>query len=76
LTVVNLDHNHTQSGWVTVDLEGFGLSPDRPYTAHDLLSDAWFTWKGSSNFVALDPLVAPCHILSLLQEPPARTRAS
>ncbi len=68
LTVVNLDHRHTQSGWVTVDVDELGLSGERPYAAHDLLSDARFTWKAASNFVSLDPSVAPCHILALQQE--------
>jgi starch synthase (maltosyl-transferring) len=72
LTVVNLDHHHTQTGWVTVDVDALGLSSDHPYTAHDLLSDARFTWKAASNFVSLDPFVAPCHILALRHEIPSR----
>lgn len=67
LTVVNLDHHHSQAGWVTTDLAAMGLSPDHPFTAHDLLSDAWFTWKGPSNFVSLDPQASPCHVLALHQ---------
>ena len=68
LTVVNLDHHHAQSGWVTVDLDVVGFSGALPYTAHDLLSDARFTWTAGSNFVSLDPLVVPCHILALTQD--------
>jgi starch synthase (maltosyl-transferring) len=76
LTVVNLDHHHTQTGWVTVDLDLVGLSGDRPYAAHDLLSDARFTWTAGSNFVSLDPSVAPCHILELHQETTSKTVTS
>jgi starch synthase (maltosyl-transferring) len=76
LTVVNLDHHHTQTGWITADLDALGLSGDRPYTAHDLLSDARFAWKGASNFVSLDPSVAPCHILALHQGTTPGTAAS
>jgi starch synthase (maltosyl-transferring) len=68
LTVVNLDHHSTQSGWVTVDLDVVGFSGGTPYTAHDLLSDARFTWTAGSNFVSLDPYVVPCHILALTQK--------
>jgi starch synthase (maltosyl-transferring) len=68
LTVVNLDHHHAQSGWVTVDLDVVGFSGALPYTAHDLLSDSLFTWRAGSNFVSLDPLVVPCHILALTQD--------
>jgi starch synthase (maltosyl-transferring) len=68
LTVVNLDHHHAQSGWVTVDLDVVGFSGALPYAAHDLLSDSRFTWTAGSNFVSLDPLVVPCHILALTQD--------
>ena len=70
LTVVNLDHNNVQSGWVGLDLEEIGLRSDVPYIAHDLLSDARYVWNGKSNFVQLDPANVPCHIFSLSQ--PAR----
>jgi starch synthase (maltosyl-transferring) len=67
VVVVNLDPDHPQSGWVTLDLELLGISVDAPYVAHDLLSDARYVWKGSSNFVRLTPFDVPCHILSLTQ---------
>jgi starch synthase (maltosyl-transferring) len=70
LTVVNLDHDHAQSGWVGLDLEAIGLRADVPYVAHDLLSDARYVWSGGSNFVKLDPDNVPCHIFALSQ--PAR----
>jgi starch synthase (maltosyl-transferring) len=69
LTIVNLDHHYPQSGWVSVDLDRLGLSAHHPYVAHDLLSDAHFTWTGSSNFVSLDPRDVPCHVFSLTQNP-------
>lgn len=67
VTVVNLDHHHVQSGWVGLDLEALGLRADRPYVAHDLLSDAHYVWSGGSNFVKLDPAEVPCHIFALSQ---------
>jgi len=67
VVVVNLDPHHAQSGWVALDLGALGISADAPYVAHDLLSDARYVWKGSSNFVKLDPSDVPCHILSLSQ---------
>ena len=65
LTVVNLDPNHPQSGWLELDLDMLGLSPDRPYQMHDLLTDQRFLWDGARNFVMLDPQRAPAHILRL-----------
>ncbi|MGO8824605.1 MAG: maltotransferase domain-containing protein [Acidimicrobiales bacterium] len=67
VTVVNLDHHHARSGWVTLDLESLGIDGNQPYTAHDLLSDAHYLWDGSSNFVKLDPADVPCHIFQLSQ---------
>jgi starch synthase (maltosyl-transferring) len=65
LVVVNLDHHHTQAGWVTLDLNALDLSENESFVAHDLLSDARYVWDGRSNFIRLDPLVVPCHIFSL-----------
>jgi starch synthase (maltosyl-transferring) len=67
VVVVNLDPRHAQSGWVTLDLGSLGLTADAPYVAHDLLSDARYVWKGSSNFVKLLPADVPCHIFSVSQ---------
>jgi starch synthase (maltosyl-transferring) len=62
LAVVNLDPHHVQSGWLTLDLAALGLPTDVPFQAHDLLSGARYLWKGSRNYVQLDPARAPCHI--------------
>jgi len=67
LTVLNLDHGFPQSGWVHIDLEAVGLREDEPFVAHDLLSDARYAWRGSANFVKLDPADVPCHVFSLTQ---------
>jgi starch synthase (maltosyl-transferring) len=71
LTVVNLDHRHAQSGWITVDLSSLGLVEDLPYVAHDLLSGARYVWRGSNNFVRLDPADVPCHVFALSQRAPS-----
>ncbi|HSP54520.1 MAG TPA: alpha-1,4-glucan--maltose-1-phosphate maltosyltransferase, partial [Dehalococcoidia bacterium] len=63
LVVVNLDHQYTQSGWLEVALDDWGLGQDEPYQLHDLLSDAHYTWRGPRNYVSLDPNVMPAHIL-------------
>ncbi len=65
LIVVNLDHHHTQSGWVALDLDRLGLSADRGFLAHDLLTDRRYLWQGSHNFVQLDPGGVPAHIFSI-----------
>ncbi|WKB52924.1 alpha-1,4-glucan--maltose-1-phosphate maltosyltransferase [Eleftheria terrae] len=62
LTVVNLDPEHTQSGWVEVDLELLGVESGRPFQVHDLLSGQRFTWNGTRHFVMLDPGRSPAHV--------------
>ena len=65
LVVVNLDPRHTQSGWVELPLEEFGLSAAAPFQGHDLLSGARFLWQGRRFFVELDPSAVPAHIIRL-----------
>jgi len=65
LTVVNLDPHSTQSSWLSVDLRLLQIEPDSEYTVHDLLSGQRFIWKGTRNFVMLDPQYAPAHILQV-----------
>jgi starch synthase (maltosyl-transferring) len=63
--VVNLDPYHTQSGWVELPLEEFGLEAGHPYQMHDLLSDARYLWHGTRNYVELVPQEVPAHIFRL-----------
>lgn len=65
LVVVNLDPYHTQSGWVELPLEEFGLEQGHPYQMHDLLSDARYLWHGERNYVELVPQEVPAHIFRL-----------
>ena len=44
------------------DLPALGLSDGDAFTVHDLVSDAEYTWRGSSNFVELDPSTMPAHV--------------
>jgi starch synthase (maltosyl-transferring) len=62
LCIVNLDPNSTQSGWVSLPIEEWGIAGDEPYQVHDVLSDARYTWTGPRNFVQLDPRVMPAHV--------------
>src|SRR5690554_3845750 len=39
LMIVTLDPLHTQSGWVKVPMQEFGLREGEPYVLHDLISD-------------------------------------
>jgi starch synthase (maltosyl-transferring) len=65
LTVINLDTERTQTGWIHLDLEALGIAEGSPFTVHDLLTNAYYQWHGASNYVALDPAAVPAHIFSI-----------
>jgi starch synthase (maltosyl-transferring) len=65
LVVVNLDPHYTQSGWLDLPLDYFGLDPQQPFQAHDLLTDSRYLWQGTRNFVELNPHSMPAHILRI-----------
>ncbi len=63
--VVNLDPHHTQSGWLEIDPDAFGLEPQQAYQMHDLITGAHFLWSGARNYVSLDPARCPVHVMQL-----------
>jgi starch synthase (maltosyl-transferring) len=62
LVVVNLDPERTHSGWVQVPLNEWNVNG--VFQAHDLLTDARYTWSGEFNYVQLSPM-APVHIFCI-----------
>jgi starch synthase (maltosyl-transferring) len=62
LVVVNLDPHNVQSGWLALVLKELKLGNDEAYQVHDLLTEARYVWRGSRNFVQLDPSILPAHI--------------
>jgi len=65
LVVVSLDPHHTQSGWVTLDLETLGVDAGHRFAVHDRLTDRRYHWDGRRNFVRLDPGGIPAHIFTI-----------
>jgi starch synthase (maltosyl-transferring) len=65
LVVVNLDPHYTQSGWLDLPLDYFGLDSHQAFQAHDLLTDSRYLWQGTRNFVELNPHSMPAHILRI-----------
>jgi starch synthase (maltosyl-transferring) len=62
LVVVNLDPHRKQNSFVYVPIESFGQMESDVYQVQDLLSGATYTWRGSRNYVELDPDVQPAHV--------------
>ena len=70
LGVVNLDPHHAHHGMVHVPTSAMGIGPAEPYQVHDLLTGARYTWRGTRNYVRLDPALQPGHLLRVV--PPSR----
>ena len=65
LMVVNVDPVHRHSGWVTLNLQAFGLTATETYEVHDLLDDRRFVWQGARNYVELTPEHAAAHVFAV-----------
>ncbi|MGB7134216.1 MAG: alpha-1,4-glucan--maltose-1-phosphate maltosyltransferase [Acidobacteriaceae bacterium] len=68
LTVVNLDFFHTQSGWITLDLDRFQLRSDETFQVFDHLTGARYLWQGPRNYVELSPGKMPAHLFRVLRK--------
>jgi len=68
LVVVNLDYRYKQSGWLDLSLKELGLDTDHGYQVRDLLADTAYQWRGSRNYVELDPQKLPAHVFRVLPE--------
>jgi starch synthase (maltosyl-transferring) len=65
VTVVNLDWRFTQSGFLELPLQEFGIDIRIPYSVTDLLTGSRFTWQGPRNYIELRPAEIPAHVLRL-----------
>ncbi|MFH1198636.1 MAG: alpha-1,4-glucan--maltose-1-phosphate maltosyltransferase, partial [Candidatus Omnitrophota bacterium] len=63
MVVVNVDPHNMQAGLVSVPLGELGLPADDDYIVEDLFNHKTYSWKGEWNYVELDPVVTPAHIL-------------
>ncbi len=65
LIVVTTDFRNVQSGWIEVPTGELGILGDSGYQIEDLLTGEIFSWRGSRNFVSLDPSRRVAHILRI-----------
>jgi starch synthase (maltosyl-transferring) len=63
LMVVNLDPFHMQHGFIDLPLPEWKLDSESQVQVQDLLSDERYSWRGSRNYVRLDPGSRVAHIL-------------
>ena len=64
VVIANFD-GAPQEATTWLDLARLGLPADRPYEAHDLLTNTTYVWRGAANYVRLDPAVQTAHVLHL-----------
>jgi starch synthase (maltosyl-transferring) len=69
LVAVNLDPFRRQNSYIYVPLEEFGATPSDEYEVHDLLTDERYRWRGSRNYVELDP-AQPAHVFRVRRPTP------
>lgn len=62
LIVVNLDPHHRQESVLHLPLELFNLPHGTDFEVEDVLFEESYTWRDSTNFVALDPRTKPVHL--------------
>jgi starch synthase (maltosyl-transferring) len=67
LVACNLDPHHRHEGWVELDLDALHMAPDAAFQVHELLTGSRFLWRGSRNFVSLDPSESPAHVFRVLR---------
>jgi starch synthase (maltosyl-transferring) len=65
LVAVNTAPYHTQWGNIDLDLSAMNLTPDVPFQAHDLLTNARYRWQGHHQVVGLDPGSLPVHVFAV-----------
>ena len=62
LVAVNLDPYQSHDSYIHVPVEEFGWMDSDTYQVHDLLTDERYLWRGSRNYVLLNPQTKPAHV--------------
>lgn len=65
LCIANMNMHEAQEGIVELDMAKLGLEEDAFYFLKDVITGDSFVWRGSKNFVRLEPSKAPGHLFIL-----------
>ncbi|HVY28139.1 MAG TPA: alpha-1,4-glucan--maltose-1-phosphate maltosyltransferase [Polyangiaceae bacterium] len=65
LVVVNLDPHAAHETMVDVPLGAYGIGQNEAYEVTDLLTGTRYTWRGSRNYVRLDPTERVAHLFRI-----------
>ena len=69
LVVVNLDPHHAHEATVEVPIGALGIEANEAYEVNDLLTGTRYTWRGSRNYVRLDPSERVAHLFRINRRP-------
>ncbi len=67
VVIVNLDPSRMHETMIHLQLEQLGLREDQMFEMEDLLTGVRHTWRGSRNYVRLDPSERVGHVLRLVR---------
>ncbi len=67
LIIVNLNPRVAQESTVHVPIAELGIGEDEPFEVEDTLTGERFSWKGSANYVRLDPAERVGHVLRVIR---------
>ena len=76
LITVNLDPEHPQATMVHVPLATLGFGEDEPFPVEDLLTGSRYVWRGTRNYVRLDPAEQVAHVLRVVRVPEERDQVA
>jgi starch synthase (maltosyl-transferring) len=65
VAVVNIDPRQTHAAEIALPLEDWNIDAAEPYRVRDLLTGISYLWRGSRQFVELNPNIAPGHLFAL-----------
>jgi len=68
ILVVNPGPSSSTRGQHMAGFGALGLAADRPFEVHDELGGETYTWHGAVNYVRLDPVWLPAHVLQVRQQ--------
>ena len=76
LIAVNLDPEHPQATMVHAPLAALGFGEDEPFPVEDLLTGSRYVWRGTRNYVRLDPAEHVAHVLRVVRAPEERDQVA
>lgn len=65
LTIINLDPNHKQSGWVKMPLNLLEVQEGHTLKMNDLMDGTIYNWNRQWNYIELDPRFLAAHIFKI-----------